>query len=71
MFTETTLSFKTVIPLYKNNRNILPISCTNNNVKCLDFDMDNVVFKSMPRSSINLAQVNPYNKTQLEVMEMV
>jgi len=50
---------------------MLPISSTNNNVKCLDFDMDKAVFKSLPRSSINLAQVNPYNKTLLEVMEMV
>ena len=74
MFTESTLPFDTiklVIQLYKNNGNMLPISSTNNNVKCLDFDMDKAVFKSLPRSSINLAQVNPYNKTLLEVMEMV
>ena len=74
MFTESPLSFDTmklVIQLYKNNGNMLPVSSTNNNVKCLDFDMDKVVFQSAPRSPINLAEVNPYNKTLLEVMEMV
>lgn len=74
MFTESTLPFDTIklaIQLYKNNGNILPISSTNNNIKCLDFDMDKVVFKSNPRSSIDLAQVNPFHKTLLEVMEMV
>ena len=37
----------------------------------LDFDMDKVVFKSVPSSPIKLAEVNPYNKTLLDVMEMV
>jgi hypothetical protein len=74
MFTESALNFDTiklVIQLYKNNGNMLPISSTNNNVKCLDFDMDTVVFQSAPRSTIKLAEVNPYNKSLLEVMEMV
>jgi protein associated with RNAse G/E len=74
MFTESIIpidTVKSVLQMYKKNGNILPISSTNNTVKCLDFDMDTVVFKSKPRSSINLADVNPYNKTQFEVMNMV
>lgn len=74
MFTETTLSFDTiklVVQLYKNNGSILPVSSTNNNTKCLDYDMDKVVFKTAPRTTIKMAEVNPYNKTLLDVMEMV
>ncbi len=74
MFIEPTVSLfssmKEVIQNYKNEK-MLPISSTNNNVKCLDFDMDKVVFKSVPSSPIKLAEVNPYNKTLLEMMEMV
>ena len=74
MFIEPTVSLftsmKEVIQNYKNEK-MLPISSTNNNVKCLDFDMDKVVFKSVPSSPIKLAEVNPYNKTLLEIMEMV
>ena len=71
MFSEPMLSFKTVIQLYKNNGNMLPVSTAKDNIKCLDFDMDKVVFTSAPRSPVKLAEVKPYNKTLLEVMEMV
>lgn len=75
MFTDSVQysinTMNVVIQLYKNNGNMLPVSSTNNNVKCLDFDMDKVVFQSAPRTTIKLAEVNPYNKTLLEVMEMV
>lgn len=49
----------------------LPISTSTNNAKCLDFDMDRVVFKIIPRTPIKFADVNPYNKSWLEVMDMV
>jgi len=72
MFTETIqYSFNAAIQYYKNKENSLPITSTNNNVKCLDFDLDTIVFKSVPKSPVHLAEVNPYNKTLLEVMEMV
>ena len=64
-------AMKVVIQNYKNEQNMLPISSINNNVKCLDFDMDKVVFKSVPSSPIKLAEVNPYNRSLLEVMDMV
>ena len=71
MFSEPMLSFKTVIQLYKNNGSMLPVSTAKDKVRCLDFDMDKVVFASAPRSPVKLAEVNPYNKTWLEVLDMV
>lgn len=56
---------------YTDEQKVLPVSMTTNNVKCLDFDMDTIVFKSASSSPINLVQVNPYHKTWLDVMEMV
>jgi hypothetical protein len=50
---------------------MLPVSVSKNNKKCLDFDMDNVVFKSVPGSPINCAEIKPHVKTWLDVMEMV
>jgi hypothetical protein len=55
----------------KNMEHDLPISTNKNNSKCLDFDMESAVFISLPRSTIKLAQINPSNKTWLEVMDMV
>lgn len=60
-----------MIQLYTNNGNMLPVSTAKDNIKCLDFDMDKVVFTSAPRSPVKLVEVNPYNKTWLDVMEMV
>ena len=59
-----------VIKKFQGEQNMLPIS-TSNNVKCLDFDLDTVVFRPAPRSPIKLAEVNPYNRSMLEVMDMV
>jgi hypothetical protein len=62
---------RVVIKNFKDERKVLPVSAAKDNVKCLDFDMDTVVFTAAPRSLVKLAQVNPYNKTWLEVMDMV
>ena len=59
-----------VIKNIQGHQNMLPIS-TSNNIKCLDFDVDNVVFRPAPKSPVKLAEVNPYNKSMLEVMDMV
>lgn len=61
---------KKVIQNYTNNNSVLPIANTDS-IKCLDYDMDNITFKPLPRSHIKFATVNPYNKTLYEVMEMV
>ncbi len=63
-------SVKVVIKNYTDNQKMLPVSMSDN-VKCLDFDLDKVVFRPAPSSPIKLAEVNPYNKTLLDVMEMV
>ena len=62
---------RVVIKNYKDEQKVLPVSTANDKVRCLDFDMDKVVFTSAPRSPVKLAPVNPYNKTWLEVMDMV
>jgi hypothetical protein len=62
---------KVVVKNFKQDQNVLPVSTAKDNVKCLDFDMDTVVFRAAPKSPTKLAGVNPYNKTLLEVMEMV
>ena len=64
-------TFKVVMQKLHVEQQMLPVSATNNTIKCLDFDMDKIVFKSVSRVPLNLAEVNPYNKTWLDVMEMV
>jgi hypothetical protein len=71
-------SVKIVIKNFRDDRNTLPISMSKDNIKCLDFDLDKVVFSSVPTSQAKIAEiypckaeVNPYNKTWLEVMDMV
>jgi hypothetical protein len=61
--------------MYKNKENILPISTANNNVKCLDFNIDKVVFKSGARLPISIKEIKEIKhsdkKSLLEVMDMV
>ena len=75
MFIESVqYSLQFVLIVIKNiskKENVLPISDSKNNVKCLDFDMDTVVFRSVAKSSTKLSPINPYNKSLLEVMDMV
>ena len=60
-----------VIKNYTDEQKVLPVSMSTNNVKCLDFDMDAIVFKSAASSPINCAQIAHHDKTWLDVMEMV
>jgi hypothetical protein len=60
-----------VINNISKKENVLPISDTKNNVKCLDFDMDTVVFRSVAKTSTKLSVINPCNKSLFEVMDMV
>ncbi len=62
---------RVVIKNYTDEQKVLPVSTAKDKVKCLDFDMDKVVFRSVPKSPVKLAEVNPYNKSWLEVMDMV
>ena len=64
-------SVKVVIKNYTDEKKGLPISTAKDNVKCLDFDMDKVVFRPASKSQIKLAEVNPYNKSWLDIMDMV
>jgi hypothetical protein len=58
--------------MYKNKENMLPISTANNNVKCLDFNIDKVVFKSGARLPISIKEIKHSDKKSLlEMMEMV
>jgi len=62
---------KIVIKKYSDEQKVLPVSTAKDKVRCLDYDMDKVVFKHAPKAPVKLAQVNPYNKTWFEVMDMV
>lgn len=62
---------RVVIKKYSNEQKVLPVSTAKDNVRCLDYDMDKVVFRTAPKSPVKLAQVNPYNKSWIEVMDMV
>lgn len=62
---------RVVIKNYTDEQKVLPVSTAKDKVKCLDFDMDKVVFRPAPKSPVKLAEVNPYNKSWLEVMDMV
>ena len=62
---------KVVIKNYADDKKGLPISTAKDKVKCLDFDMDKVVFVSAPKSPVKLAEINPHNKSWLEVMDKV
>lgn len=57
--------------IYPDKQNVLPVTVSKNKVRCLDFDMDKVVFKTASKSPIKMVEVNPCNKTLLEVMDMV
>ncbi len=71
MFTNSLKNIKGAVRNLKDEQTILPISTVKDKVKCLDYDMDKVVFKSAAKSPVKLAEIKPYNKTWLEVMEMV
>jgi hypothetical protein len=64
-------SVKIIVKNLKEERNSLPITVTKDNRKCLDFDLDNIVFKSAPKSPVKITPINPCNKSWLEVMDMV
>jgi hypothetical protein len=64
-------SARIVIKNFKDEQIMLPISTVNDKVRCLDFDMDKVVFTSAAKSPVKLSEVNPYNKSWLEVLDMV
>jgi hypothetical protein len=57
---------KNLIKNYKDDQKVLPTSISNN-IKCLDYDMDNVVFKFMTKSPTNVRG----NKKPIDGMEMV
>jgi hypothetical protein len=60
-----------VIQKYSEEEKVLPISIEINK-KCLDFDMDTVTFNPLPLSKkVKIAKIVPYDKTWLEVMDMV
>jgi hypothetical protein len=74
MFIEESVQYFVRIVIKKNSEKEkgLPITCTKNNVKCLDFDMDKVVFRqAVVKTSTKLTPINPCNKTWLEVMDIV
>lgn len=51
----------------------LPISSSKDNIKCLDFDVEKVSLKERPaaKTTPKVVPINPYNKSWLEVMDMV
>ena len=75
MFIESVqYSLQTVRVIIKNissEKKVLPVSTSTDNIKCLDFDIDKVVFRPAPKSTRKVAPINPYNKSWLEVMDMV
>ena len=64
-------SVRVVIKNLRDDQKTLPVSTSKDNIKCLDFDLDKAVFRSLPRSQVKIAEVNPCNKSWLEVMDMV
>ena len=64
-------SVRVVIKNFRDDQKTLPVSSSKDNIKCLDFDLDKAVFRLAPKSPVKIAEVNPYNKTWLEVMDMV
>ena len=49
----------------------LPTTEAKDNKKCLDFDMDKVVFEKLPRTRIKVQPIYPDKPTWLEVMDRV
>ena len=75
MFIESVqYSLESVRIVIKNiypEKKVLPISTSTNNVKCLDFDIEKVVFRPAAKTSAKVTPINPCNKSWLEVMDMV
>jgi len=60
-----------IIKFYINEKEGLPIAVVKNNVRCLDYDMDDIdqcYFTSIVDTQV---KVSTYNKTCIEVMNMV
>ena len=67
-------SLETIRVIVKNfidERKTLPTHMVTNPVKCLDFDMDNVVFINIKEERVKIAQVIPYERTIHDVMQNV
>ena len=66
-------SVSVIINSCSKNKNLLPVSTSTDNKKCLDFDIDKVIFKPAQKSPSKQAQVNPNTRkeTWFEVMNMV
>lgn len=64
-------SARVLVTNFNADKKMLPVSIAKDNVKCLDYNMDDITFISAPRPRAKMAEINPYNKTWLDVMEMV
>jgi hypothetical protein len=48
---------KFIIQNFSNDQKVLPIYTSTNNVRCLDFDMDNVVFEHVKKNPVNFPDI--------------
>lgn len=64
-------SLQTLKKVIKNNKEILPTTITSNKSRCLDFDMETVVFKPIPKDNIKLEGYKQCDKIWLEVINKV
>ena len=75
MFIETvqySLEFiRVTIKQIIDEQKVLPITEAKNTKKCLDFDMDKVVFQKLPNVKIKVQPIYPDKPTWLEVMDRV
>jgi len=67
---SVTASIRVAVNNFQNSKkDVLPISITKDNKRCLDFDMDKVVFKQIPKSpSSRKEQVKQYNESAYEMV---
>ncbi len=75
MFIETvqySLEFiRVTVKRIIDEQKTLPITEAKNTKKCLDFDMDKVVFEKLPSTIIKVQPIYPDKPTWLEVMDRV
>lgn len=64
----SSLLWASLLQIFQGEQYVLPIYNSNNSIKCLDFNIDTVVF---PTGIKKIIEVNPSNNSTLDVMDMV
>jgi len=64
-------TIRVIVKNFVDDRKTLPITINTNRIKCLDFDIDNVIFINIKPEEVKIAEVIPYKRSAYDMMEAV